>query len=85
MNQNPENLVVLSRKTKETDIEIRYAPTPGDIEIETGLPFFDHMLSQLAKHSGSTLFLKAKGDLDVDAHHTVEDTGILLVVFELFA
>jgi imidazoleglycerol-phosphate dehydratase len=46
--------------------------------VETGLPFFDHMLSQLGKHAGFDLTLRAEGDLEVDAHHTVEDSGIVL-------
>ncbi len=72
------SIVSVSRKTKETDIELSFGFIPGEITVDTGLPFFDHMLSQLAKHSGSSLILKAKGDLEVDAHHTIEDTGILL-------
>ena len=55
------------------DLSRAAAPT-----VETGLPFFDHMLEQLGKHGGFALELRAKGDLNVDAHHTVEDVGILL-------
>ena len=51
---------------------------PGQVEVATGLPFFDHMLSQLGRHGGFDLELKAAGDLAVDAHHTVEDVGIVL-------
>jgi imidazoleglycerol-phosphate dehydratase len=68
-----------SRSTKETSIDIRLEVDGlGATAVDTGLPFFDHMLSQLGKHAGFDLVLQARGDLDVDAHHTVEDTGIVL-------
>ena len=68
-----------SRTTKETSIDIRLEVDGlGSTAVDTGLPFFDHMLSQLGKHAGFDIVLQARGDLDVDAHHTVEDTGILL-------
>jgi imidazoleglycerol-phosphate dehydratase len=71
--------VVRERATKETSIELRLAiDGGGDVSVATGLPFFDHMLAQLGKHAGFDLSLKATGDLEVDAHHTVEDAGILL-------
>ena len=66
----------IERKTKETDIEVTVALDGGDSSIDTGIPFFTHMLEQLAKHSGMGLFVKSVGDLEVDAHHTVEDVGI---------
>lgn len=67
------------RSTKETSIRLRLAlDGSGEVSVETGLSFFDHMISQLGKHAGFDLQLEAKGDLHVDAHHTVEDTGILL-------
>jgi imidazoleglycerol-phosphate dehydratase len=50
----------------------------GRVEVGTGLPFFDHMVSQLGRHAGFDLVVSADGDLDVDAHHTVEDVGIVL-------
>ncbi|MEZ5209013.1 MAG: imidazoleglycerol-phosphate dehydratase HisB [Acidimicrobiales bacterium] len=50
----------------------------GAVEVSTGLPFFDHMLAQLGRHGGFDLTVRATGDLEIDAHHTVEDTGILL-------
>jgi imidazoleglycerol-phosphate dehydratase len=50
----------------------------GTVSVSTGLPFFDHMVAQLGKHAGFDLSVQAKGDLHVDAHHTVEDVGILL-------
>jgi len=66
----------VSRKTRETDVELSLRLEPGPAEIDTGVPFFDHMLEQLSKHGGMALTVKAKGDLQVDAHHTVEDVGI---------
>jgi imidazoleglycerol-phosphate dehydratase len=68
-----------SRTTKETDITIDLAiDGRGAVEVSTGIPFFDHMLAQLGRHGGFDLSIKAQGDLEIDAHHTVEDTGILL-------
>lgn len=67
------------RKTNETDIQIRLnLDGSGRSEISTGLPFFDHMLDQLARHGRMDLFIQVKGDLHVDEHHTIEDTGIAL-------
>src|SRR4030042_253222 len=67
------------RKTKETDVVLRLdLDGSGEHSITTGIPFFDHMLSLLAHHSRIDLYLKAKGDIGVDAHHTVEDVGICL-------
>jgi imidazoleglycerol-phosphate dehydratase len=67
------------RTTKETSIRIELEiDGTGESSVSTGLPFFDHMLSQLGKHGGLDLVVEAKGDLDVDAHHTVEDVGIAL-------
>ncbi len=68
-----------TRSTKETTIEIRLdLDGTGEAHVETGLPFFDHMVSQLGKHGGFDLTVRAEGDLAVDAHHTVEDVGIAL-------
>jgi len=67
-----------TRKTKETDIVLELALQQGDISIDTGIPFLDHMLTLFALHSGFSLKLKAKGDTEIDFHHTVEDIGILL-------
>jgi imidazoleglycerol-phosphate dehydratase len=68
-----------SRSTSETDIKIELdLDGGGEVDIVTGLPFFDHMLSQLGRHGGFDLLIAAKGDLDIDAHHTVEDVGIVL-------
>jgi imidazoleglycerol-phosphate dehydratase len=67
------------RVTAETNITVDLVVDgTGRIEIATGIPFFDHMLTQLAKHGGFDLTLAARGDLDVDLHHTVEDVGITL-------
>ncbi len=69
----------VERKTKETDISVALElDGSGRSEASTGLPFFDHMLSQLGKHGGFDLDVNATGDLEVDAHHTVEDTGLAL-------
>lgn len=69
----------VSRGTKETSIEVRVGlDGPGSAQVSTGLPFFDHMLDQLARHGGLALEVAAKGDLEVDAHHTVEDVGIAI-------
>ena len=67
------------RETKETAIDLRIdLDGSGRADVDTGLPFFDHMVSQLGKHGGFDLDLTAKGDLHVDTHHTVEDTAIVL-------
>ena len=67
------------RKTKETEIVLKLnLDGSGKHSITTGIPFFDHMLTLLAYHSRMDLFLKARGDIGVDAHHTVEDVGICL-------
>jgi imidazoleglycerol-phosphate dehydratase len=68
-----------SRATAETSIEVSIdLDGAGRTDIETGLPFYDHMLDQLGRHGGFDLRVKADGDLHVDAHHTVEDTAITL-------
>ena len=68
-----------SRTTKETAIEVELdLDGSGRVDVSTGLPFFDHMVSQLGRHGGFDLTVKAEGDLDVDAHHTVEDVGLAL-------
>lgn len=69
----------VERKTLETGISAEWClDGSGSCEINTGIGFFDHMLTLLAKHSFSDLVVHAVGDLDVDSHHTVEDCGIVL-------
>lgn len=69
----------VERKTCETDIKVTVRLDGlGNYDISTGIGFFDHMLTAFAKHSGISMEIKAAGDLEVDAHHTVEDTGIVL-------
>ena len=68
----------ISRKTKETDITLSLDIDGGDVGISTGIGFLDHMLNSFAVHGGFGLKLSAKGDLQVDAHHTAEDVGIVL-------
>jgi imidazoleglycerol-phosphate dehydratase len=71
--------VTRRRSTKETSISVTLlVDGDGTVSVSTGLPFFDHMVAQLGKHAGFDLSMQAKGDLHVDAHHTVEDVGILL-------
>jgi imidazoleglycerol-phosphate dehydratase len=69
----------ITRKTKETDISVAVnLDGIGKFDIQTGIGFFDHMLEQLSKHSLIDIMVKAKGDLHIDGHHTVEDVGLTL-------
>jgi imidazoleglycerol-phosphate dehydratase len=69
----------IQRKTKETDVTVRLnLDGVGKYEIDSGIGFLDHMLTHLSKHSKINLTVKAKGDLETDAHHTVEDIAICL-------
>ena len=68
----------VERNTKETQIKINLCLDGGEVNINTGVGFFDHMLTAFALHGGFGLDVCVKGDLDVDTHHTVEDTGIAL-------
>lgn len=69
----------ITRKTKETDIDLTlHIDGAGKSEIKTGIGFFDHMLTGFSKHGFFDLTLSVQGDLNVDGHHTVEDTGIVL-------
>lgn len=68
----------ITRTTKETDIRLRLDLDGGDVAVETGIGFFDHMLHAFATHGGFGLTVSVRGDLHVDGHHTVEDTGIVL-------
>jgi len=71
-------LITKNRTTKETNITINVLAVGENAIIDTGLPFFDHMLEQVSKHSGLPMSINALGDLHIDEHHTVEDTAILL-------
>jgi imidazoleglycerol-phosphate dehydratase len=74
-----ERTAQFKRATRETQIRIKLnVDGSGKSSIQTGIPFFDHMLTLFAKHSVTDLALKCSGDLEVDAHHTVEDCGIAL-------
>jgi imidazoleglycerol-phosphate dehydratase len=67
----------VQRTTKESAVTVELEiDGVGSADVQTGVPFFDHMLSQLGKHSGLDLSVRTEGDLDVDAHHTVEDTSL---------
>lgn len=68
----------ITRKTKETDITVKLNLDGGDVKIDTGIGFLDHMMTALGVHGGFGLEVNAKGDLYVDGHHTAEDVGITL-------
>jgi len=79
LGQTPARTATIERKTRETDIRISIdLDGVGESTIDTGIGFFDHMLTHLAKHSLCNIEVKCKGDLQVDAHHTVEDVGIAI-------
>ncbi len=79
MNNPPPRTAEVSRKTKETEIACRLSLDGcGQVEVSTGLGFFDHMLSAMCTHARFDLSLECKGDLDVDDHHTIEDCAIVL-------
>lgn len=69
---------IVERNTKETQIKIELNLDGGEVKVDTGIGFFDHMLTAFGVHGGFGLNVKVSGDLDVDTHHTVEDTGIAL-------
>ena len=74
-----KRIASITRKTKETDITLTLnLDGTGQTRIDTGIPFFDHMLDGFARHGLFDLDVKVSGDLDVDSHHTIEDTGIVL-------
>lgn len=73
-----DRIAVMSRKTKETEITLSLNLDAGAVTVNTGIGFFDHMLTALGFYSGFGLEIAAKGDLNVDGHHTVEDVGIVL-------
>ena len=70
---------IRERSTKETSIKVELlVDGTGQTDVATGIPFFDHMLSQLGKHGGFDLHVTCRGDLEIDTHHTIEDVGIAL-------
>ncbi len=74
-----EREATVSRKTRETDITVELRlDGKGEAQIETGMPFFDHLLDSFTRHGLFDLRVRAKGDLQVDQHHTVEDVGIVM-------
>lgn len=74
-----ERSAAAERSTNETHIRVALdLDGRGQVAIKTGVPFFDHMLEQLGRHSGIDIEIDARGDLEVDSHHTVEDVGIVL-------
>ncbi len=77
--KNAERVAQVKRTTRETDILVRLnLDGTGKCELNTGIGFFDHMLEQVARHSGADLTVLVKGDLHIDEHHTIEDTGLAL-------
>ena len=76
--EGPLRACSIQRKTKETQISVNLCLDGGEVRISTGIGFFDHMLTALAFYGGWGLELEVNGDLEVDGHHTVEDTGIVL-------
>jgi imidazoleglycerol-phosphate dehydratase len=69
----------VQRTTKESDVLVELdLDGTGVVDVETGVPFYDHMLAQLGKHAGFDLHVRTKGDVEVDPHHTVEDTALAL-------
>ena len=74
-----QRTATVQRRTRETEIELTLTVDgTGESKVETGIPFFDHMLTLFARHGSFDLQLRAKGDVEVDYHHTVEDVGIVL-------
>lgn len=73
-----ERRATVERATTETKVIVELSLDGGEVTVATGVPFFDHMLDQLGRHGGLGLRIEATGDLEVDAHHTVEDVGIAL-------
>ncbi len=79
MNKKSQRSASIERKTLETEVRVELnLDGSGKAELDTGVPFFDHMLEQIARHGLVDLTIRARGDLEVDAHHTVEDVGITL-------
>ena len=79
MSDEQKRSATIERKTKETEINVQFViDGSGEFEIDTGIAFFDHMLESFTRHGLFDLRLTAKGDLEVDTHHTIEDVGITL-------
>lgn len=79
MSQKIQRTASIERKTKETDIRLSLnLDGKGETRLSSGIPFFDHMLEQIGRHGLIDLYIEAHGDLEIDAHHTVEDIGICL-------
>src|SRR3954447_1349943 len=77
--QSPSRTGRIERRTGETEVFVDLVlDGTGQASSDTGVPFFDHMVNQLGKHAGFDLTVRTKGDLEIDAHHTVEDTSIAL-------
>jgi imidazoleglycerol-phosphate dehydratase len=75
----PTRRARVERKTKESDIVVELdLDGTGDVRVDTGIPFFDHMLTSLGTHASFDMTVTARGDVDIDGHHTIEDTAIVL-------
>jgi len=75
----PTRRARVERKTKESDIVVELdLDGTGDVRVDTGIPFFDHMLTSLGTHAGFDMTVTARGDVDIEGHHTIEDTAIVL-------
>ncbi|MFN8033382.1 MAG: imidazoleglycerol-phosphate dehydratase HisB [Mycobacterium sp.] len=76
---SPTRRTKVERKTKESDIVVELdLDGTGDVRVDTGVPFFDHMLTSLGTHAGFDMTVTARGDVDIEGHHTIEDTAIVL-------
>jgi len=75
----PTRRARVERKTKESDIVVELdLDGTGDVQVDTGIPFFDHMLTSLGTHASFDMIVTARGDVDIEGHHTIEDTAIVL-------
>ncbi len=77
--ETPARRAKVERKTKESDIVVELdLDGSGDVRVDTGVPFFDHMLTSLGTHASFDMTITARGDVDIEGHHTIEDTAIVL-------